>query len=658
MKNLFFVLSLFLCISLSAQPYSQKGYVKTKGTKDRHGVAISSARVKFKNGNDVYMTDSLGAFTFYSKQKKYSLESVQCKGYEVLDYDTYQYEYDIHDEALRIVMVDIKKLREESAAIYNTLLREFQKSKNIISKLNADHEKLEEQLKTMAERLARVDYDSMEAKDREIQSCMENGEFKRADSLILSKGSIEERQIYNEKGKKAWLQDCYNLATSALLRGDLKLALYYLELRAKEAPDDISCLIEFANLSVGCITNFKQAISYYDQAIYFSRKQFGECHPKTLECKIWYANALIGSGDHTNAQQILSDCLSTYHIHCVKVDDEDSTKNNAIFDSVDSLILSRAASKIVTCYSAQGNYADAAKYIEIAERYMIEDSSFEVLMSAVSFFMSARMFDEALNFLMPLLQEREFDIISAPIYSWVALIHANKFDTNQAVAIADEVINFYQSQGIINTFVCTAVLAKMVAYVNSARIDLLGNLVKEYEDAFLLFDINSMHYTLFMNNKATYLLFVEEYSSSERIFIELNDIVLNDKNLSSTDLSYMIPLNLGSVYLCTESYNEGLLYTQQALDILIERFKDIGYDNLIIECAFIQMYYMQLKIQDYYGAYKTLIYAYSILKKDHILPIVDDLYKCACEDENYPKKSIRALSKEYIQFKKSLTTEN
>lgn len=211
MKKIFILFFLIISTTIYAQSYHQFGYVKTKGSKEKAGNRIEGVRIKVKGKKGAYQTNSRGEFSIDGLERKFILERVERAGYELLDYETTGANIEVSSEPLRIVMVDKHQLNAEKSAILNELLKEFNKRQEENRQLQIDLSNLQKTFSEMADRLARVDYDLMNEKDCEIHICLEQGDYKKADSLILSKGSIQERIEYSQKGDKSILDDCYRL---------------------------------------------------------------------------------------------------------------------------------------------------------------------------------------------------------------------------------------------------------------------------------------------------------------------------------------------------------------------------------------------------------------------------------------------------------------
>ena len=218
MKKLLFVgLTLFFAAACFAQ--TQKGYVKTKGRLDNDGnlipgTPLSEVIVKVKNRNEV-MSDKRGDFSFPMPDQTYYLESVAKNGYVLIDPDVLskQYSYSknklviametkedqmeermdnfakinaAQNEMIRKLRAEVKQLKEENKITEE----EYRKRLQEIADVQIESQQLVEE---MVERYSKIDYDQLSEFDRQISVYILNGELHKADSLLNTKGDLNER---------------------------------------------------------------------------------------------------------------------------------------------------------------------------------------------------------------------------------------------------------------------------------------------------------------------------------------------------------------------------------------------------------------------------------------------------------------------------------
>lgn len=190
---------------------TQQGIVKTQGLANKPGQPLSGVTIRWRGGMNAVLSDRDGKFgvTFPGKKDgdAISLLSVSKQGYELLNPDMLRQQLVFSTSVpIEIVMADSKVLEASKRRISDNAYRKaeetFQKKKNDLERQLAEHTLTEEQcrqqlqqlqdnyekyvdmIEGMAERYARTDYDHLDSLDREINICIENGEFDKADSLI------------------------------------------------------------------------------------------------------------------------------------------------------------------------------------------------------------------------------------------------------------------------------------------------------------------------------------------------------------------------------------------------------------------------------------------------------------------------------------------
>ena len=93
----FLLSTVIACLSLVLSAQTQHGYVKTKGrmVNGRHvaGKGLPGATVSIQGGNSVGVKNANGSFSFVVPAKTYMVQSVQKKGYELVDADAVRKPY-------------------------------------------------------------------------------------------------------------------------------------------------------------------------------------------------------------------------------------------------------------------------------------------------------------------------------------------------------------------------------------------------------------------------------------------------------------------------------------------------------------------------------------------------------------------------------------
>lgn len=219
MKQIFCIFSLVLLPAV-AFSQTQQGIVKTRGRVVNGqvvaGQRLTGATITLSISNPV-VSGQNGAFSFnVPTGKNYSLVMVSKQGYTLADpeYTRRSFKYSasnpfyvvLEDEAQRQADINAatKKVRRTLTAQLQAREDEIEalKAQNRITeleyqaklkKLYANQSKSEQLVKEMAERYASTDYDQLDEFNRLVHQYIEEGELQKADSLIHSKGDIEDR---------------------------------------------------------------------------------------------------------------------------------------------------------------------------------------------------------------------------------------------------------------------------------------------------------------------------------------------------------------------------------------------------------------------------------------------------------------------------------
>lgn len=269
-----------LLITLSASSQTQVGYVRTLERPRQASVGIEGVTVNILEYPNAIVTKKKGKFSFAIPGKKqggsFTVARIEKKGYTLVDKQLrgrrYAYSADV---PLEIVMVSnqqlekdklqiekkaIEKARnnyERKIASLEKLLQEKaiseQEHGEQLEQLAKDYENYISLIDKMAERYALTDYRGLSDINRQINECIENAELERADSLINSKGSFDQREqeirsqlelnrkaaeVLAQSQKDAEFklndlaQDYYNKYTIFAANYQNDSAAYYLERRA------------------------------------------------------------------------------------------------------------------------------------------------------------------------------------------------------------------------------------------------------------------------------------------------------------------------------------------------------------------------------------------------------------------------------------------
>ena len=324
---------LFLCLlaTISAAfAQTQRGYVKTRGRLAANGSLIPGTRltgatITFKDKVAV-VSGPNGAFSYPMRSKTFSVESVKKKGYQLYDPDLLGRTHSYSSNDLLVVMDTPENVLEDRLAavrkIRNTLQKQLNEKTNELAALKKQHkiteeeyqkkiqalqkaqDKNEELISEMAERYSTLDFEAMDDFRRRVAAYIQNGELTRADSLLNTKGSMEERCAElarerealrenaedlrkrleeQEKGEAHYAKkledfaaDCYNHFEICKLRHDNDSAAYWIELRACQDSTNVDWQLQAGIFIDDYIADYHKALRYYQRALHSAMVQEGE----------------------------------------------------------------------------------------------------------------------------------------------------------------------------------------------------------------------------------------------------------------------------------------------------------------------------------------------------------------------------------------------
>lgn len=284
------ILLLICCVVLTgasfAQTNTQHGRVKTKGRmvngKHVKGQGLSNATITIKGRGSVVSNGKDGTFAFTVPTPQFIIANVSKKGYELVDSDIYGTVYTYPVTPFFIVMeTPEQQLQDQldaaekiNATLKEQLKESLAENKRLLEQNEITQEQYEQRLREitesqknqqqliseMADLYAKMDYDQLDELNQRISDYILNGRLKEADSLINTKGSIENRvlrlqkhqqvnaeerkeldkrqeilsqsEVYTRKELEDLAQDCYNKFQVSKLENHFDSAAYYIALRA------------------------------------------------------------------------------------------------------------------------------------------------------------------------------------------------------------------------------------------------------------------------------------------------------------------------------------------------------------------------------------------------------------------------------------------
>lgn len=620
MKRFLLFLCLIVTVSVSFSQ-TQQGYVKTRGRLAANGTAIpgtrlSGATITFK-GNRTVTSSTNGVFTFAVPSKTFCITHVQKNGYQLYDNDLLGRDHKFSANDLLVVMdtpdnVLADKLTSERK-IRRTLQRQLAEKEDEIEALKEQQKITEEQyrkqlqelykaqenneklISEMAERYSTLDFDQLDDFQRRVAAYIQNGELTRADSLLNTKGSMEERRARIEQNKtivtinaqelkkrqeeqkksEALLtkeledfgKDCFSRYEIYKLQHKNDSAAYFLKMRADLDSTNIRWNIEYANFCRIYLEKNVESERYIQRAL-----QHALLSQKVDEQILCY-NMLINveSSRHNYEQALLyvdteEDLMCRHNLYGIEDQLNVATSRGNIYrqegkyDLAERYLLKAVSLIENNCDSVSikilaetlGNYAnfciDVEKYQEALDVYrkiLILTETQDSLITPIvittennignSYYLLG-LYDEALIWLEKSLKhakELYGDKHSSVSISLsnIGAIHMRRKEIDKAIEITDEVIS-------IDKYIYGNMGAKLIVdYINSAKLLCSKNL---YDAA------------------------LKQYNKA----IELCRLYYTDSHPYWGTL-YM---NIASLYVQQKDYFQGIEYFGKALRIFIEQF--------------------------------------------------------------------------------------
>lgn len=306
MKRILTYIILMCCICC-ANAQTQQGIVKTRGRLSSTGLLIPGFRLQgvticIKNGG-AFVTGNNGNFSFAIPSNYFSITDVKKKNYQLCDRDVINRKYTYSSSPLILVMDtpsntmsdrlnaerNIRKHIEQVLHEKEKLIEDLRK-RQIISEreyqdtlqfLYLDQASNEKFISEMVLRYSKIDFDENNEFYNKLAYYIQNGELNRADSLLNTRGSIEEKALELdhlknaiekegnelservEKLKKSrellkelqhnFSEDCYKKYEICRLSHERDSALYWLNLRLSKDSTNIvfQCDLAFAYYEIG-----------------------------------------------------------------------------------------------------------------------------------------------------------------------------------------------------------------------------------------------------------------------------------------------------------------------------------------------------------------------------------------------------------------------
>jgi len=285
MKQLLLLTLICALLTPGVVAQTQAGYVKTPGRmvggKRVPGQGLTGATVQIKGRTSVLVKNANGSFSFPVPSQQFTIQSVKKNGYQLVDADAAPRVYSHTTAPIFLVMETPTQLTENKLKaerkLRNTLNKRLAQQEEEIESLKEQNRMTQEQyldaleklyelqesderlISDMAAYYSRIDYDQIDEFNAEVSELILDGNLTRADSLLRSKGDIDERirqlerhhdanvQMREELSKSEGVErmkrvelagDCYSFFKRFALDNQLDSAMKYIEKRASLDTDN------------------------------------------------------------------------------------------------------------------------------------------------------------------------------------------------------------------------------------------------------------------------------------------------------------------------------------------------------------------------------------------------------------------------------------
>ena len=366
MKKFYFVFFLLLVGISFASAQTQRGYVKTRGRLQSNGTTIAGIRLPGATvtlkGNNSVTSGANGVFSFVVSNKSFCIINVRKNGYQLYDSDLIGKTHSCSSNDLLVVMdtpdnVLADKLASERK-IRRMLQRQLTEKEDEIEALKEQHKITEEQyqkqlqalyksqenneklISEMAEHYSTMDFDQMDDFQRRVAAFIQNGELTRADSLLNTKGIMEERRAQIEKNRSVlsanaeelkkrqkeqekgealqrktiedFSADCYSRFNICKIRHDNDSAAYWLRMRADVDTLNVEWQLEAGLFIHIYLWDFTTSLDYYHRALAVAIAQEGENGENVAMSYIHIGGVYDSQGDYVKALEMYQQSLKIY----------------------------------------------------------------------------------------------------------------------------------------------------------------------------------------------------------------------------------------------------------------------------------------------------------------------------------------------------------
>ena len=600
------LLLLTVCVAMATMmmAQTQKGYVKTKGRLSNDGQVIpgeplGEVTIKVKDRNAV-MSDKRGDFSFPMPDETYYLESVTKSGYVMIDPELLSKQYSYSKNKLVIALETRENQLEERMDMNEKIMKA---QKELIDKLRAEVKQLRAENKItedeyykrlqeivdmqnenrqlvedLVDHYSKIDYDDMNEFDRMFSSYLLNGDLRKADSLVNSKGDLRQRadEYYQLREANAKAREDIDMRKKKLEKS---------EAAAIKMRDDLA-------------------------SDYYKKFEINKMQHKNDSAAYWLEERV--KLDTTNVEWIIDagDFLREY------IADYDKAKifYTKVLTNLDSL-----------CDTDKGLYA------------IIYTKLGNIFDNVGDFEQSLAYYNQALSIRINILGEEHPDV--AELYNNIGYVYDNKGDYDMALYYYNKAVSIWKdSYGINHIMIMTVYNNIGCVYIYKKDYDIA---LDYYEKALRIIDNITYEPNMelaYLYNNMGYIYFEkEDYDESLLYYsksLHIKECIYGSEHPSEA-ITYH---NIGSVYLHQYKYDEALIYCNKALTIRINTIGEnnpnvaSSYNSIGLIYNFIEDYDMAL--DNYHKALVLLIKAFGA-EHPNIATTYYNIGFVYCEQENY-----------------------
>ena len=385
---------------MTASAQTQQGIVKTKGRmvngKLVQGQGLKGATVTIQGRTPVAVQNANGSFSFPIPGQTFRVTSVKKNGYQLVDLDAISKSFKYSSNPIYLIMEkpeqqqadllakerklrrDLQRRLQQKEDEVETLNVSIEEKNRLLQEINKERDENEKIIRDLSQYYATLDYDQLSEFQRRVSDLLENGELERADSLLRTRGDMNERirQVQSEQQHEAQREaelaqqqqqladskagtqrklddiaaDCLSFHQRFLAAHENDSAAYYIELRAQLDTTNVEWQNEAGLFISGYIANYPKALSYFLRTLRLSLIQFGEKNERTARAYNNIGFSYHSQGNFSYAMEYYQKALEIR----IKVFGEEHPNVALSYNNIASI------------YDSHRDYAHAMEYLQKA----------------------------------------------------------------------------------------------------------------------------------------------------------------------------------------------------------------------------------------------------------------------------------------------------